>query len=202
MARSFFTSLRVEREYAEKTNNKETLLILDWIEDWMISTPFSSYKKVKTVLKNYGASNRDLALLLGVAEKTAKDARLSVSKELFGLFGSDFFHVLRDNSEQAKKDIKNRINFVRSQFGLDNLRPDLLVQIRSVPANPVVLDSIKVSDCADELRFLKVNTTSSLSEGLSKLDMQKLHFLLELIEGNRGTQSDRVRIAKFLEGGK
>lgn len=197
MARSFFRSLVVARQEAEQVQNSEVLSVIDWVEKWMKTTPFSTYKKKNIITDNYELSNRELSFQLGITEKSAKEVRLALSRELFQIFGSDFFQVLTSGTEEGRKETQRRINFAVSSFGVESIRKDVIIALKKsnvaeFPAN--------IESCESEVDFLKRNTVSSLESELSELNIGKLKYLVSLLEGNSRNYKDKVELTQTLGG--
>lgn len=197
MARSFFTWMTLTKN---QNSDQYTREVVEWLENWMRTNTFSRYRKSKTVVENYTLGVKDLSTLLRVSEKTAKEARLLVSKELFQIFGEDFFTVLSEKSENSRKEIQNRLNFVESSYGIENIRTDVVLKVKTQGKEKGTKERIRVEDCAREILFLKRNTVHSLHDELNDLDLVKLNYLLEMLEGTAGEHKDKLALVNFLRG--
>ena len=200
MARSFFRHLQLERTAAAVSNDLAKAEVIEWIEEWMRTSNFSSYRKAGIVLANYTASVSELALLLGIREASAKGVKLDLNKDLFDRFGRDFFDLLNDQSPAGRARLAARIESIKQGPGTRTLlRPDLLQAVnRSLPIDSVSDGQVELGDCVDEIHFLRSQSVAALDAGLQELSPVRLAYLIRLLDGEVGHYVDRERLAALL----
>lgn len=130
-----------------------------------------------------------IAHKFGIALETVRGHRRRVSKALDSALGDDFcqlFYHFQENKDEISKRIKAlEINDITSY---DLLPRELL----AVTPEKGVSFNFKLDDCTEELLFLEKHCISAIDSERSMLDMNKLAYLLDIIDGKTGSISDRT----------
>lgn len=202
MAPSFFSALTSAKQRAKAEDDSKRLLFLQGVDDWLKNASFSRYKKAPIILNNYEASVAELAGLLGIRERSAKEARLDLSKELYSLLGRDFFDLVSSGSPLDFTEAEKRMSLVGVGVKAESLvRMDALRRIQEEVPDIQYDDSlVNLEDCQEEIKFLLENSTSALERRLGSLSPTKLGFLLSLLDGKVGSYQDRIAFVSRLRG--
>ena len=184
---SFYRAMKLAKEDIASKKDKPAGELWLRVKDFMVAGNFSKYKKAgqlsKSILEGY--SDSYTARVLGVEESTVRVHINNLSKELYNLFGNDFFDLLKDYSTN-KKEIERRLTGVETVqlSSRDVLPEELLILITKSPRFGTSLEKndIDLSSCHAEISFLMRHSNSKLKSELSTLSIEKLNYLLDLID--------------------
>lgn len=184
---SFYRAMKLAKEDIAKRKDKPAGEVWLRIKDFMVRGDFSKYKKAgqlsESILNGY--SNSYTARSLGVEESTVRVHVGNLSKELYVLFGNDFFELLKDygvNKKEVNKRLSNIENIRLSSR--DVLPEELLILITNSPNFSTSIEDgdINLSSCHPEVSFLMRHSIAKLKAEISLLDANKLNYLLNLID--------------------
>lgn len=198
--KSFYKSLVEAKASAVEQKNTIAVNLINRVSKYILRGSFSSYKKAGTISRLFldGASDPFVALTLGISESTVRVQRRNLSKELYFLFGNDFFDILKE-LPASKVAVSRRIYLVESM----NKEPEELffVEFLSLLKGSVLsvdTSEVDIKECGKEISFLVNNSRAFIGKELSALKPENLGYLLGVIEGNRGTESDRFNLLRLI----
>ena len=200
--RSFFRELADLRQYVIDVHDKSLAMVYKSVLSFVLDCNYSSVRSAPIVVSMItgGASTKDIALRLGITESTVRDKVGSVSRELYELFGKDFFEKFKSGNADEVTICENRlytaVNSCRSSsyYVLDELK------LHTNYAPKQSYEGILYEDCKSEIAFLLKYNKPSLVDDLNKLSKQKLNYLISLLDG-KGEEEDRYALFLALNRG-
>ena len=182
---------------AQESKNVELRNLCYEVKDFVLEGTFTNYKKVKTLLSYWGYPDNYVSKMTGMKGGTVRVARRNLSNELYELFGYDFFEVLSIGDKKALVDGKARLDLAKSGFSAENfLYRELIMKICS---QAEVDDSIDVKSCAPEIQFLVRHSKQNVERELSRLDVNKLAYLVRMLNNETGTLLNIHNLIKCFE---
>lgn len=203
-SKNFFRCMKECKSIIALNRDTEAGKVWLSVKTFAESGDYSSYKKASALVKLVigGYSDTYIADSLGIEEATVRIHKRNISNELYKLLGNDFFDLLKDYNAN-KKEIDIRLSNIKN-FNLkssDVLPSEVLAFVnRSTVTNPI--NYIDLKECKSELSFIVRHSTSAMQRGAAGLDINKLHYLLSIIDSNLGTPDDRCYVLNLMTGGK
>ena len=126
-----------------------------------------------------------------IALETVRGHRRRIGKALDSVLGEDFCQLFY-HFQENKDEIDRRI---RGLEICDVTSYDLLPrELLAVTPEKGVAFSFQLKDCIDELEFLEKHCLASIDFERSTLDMNKLAYLINVVDGVSGSYSDRNEV--------
>lgn len=196
--KNFFRCLMDCKSSITKSGNVSAGRIWVLVRNFACKGEYSGYKKAGTLaeLTINGYSDTYIAAKLEINESTVRVHRREISNELFRLFGEDFLVLLADYSNNIDE-VEKRADIVRNF----NVHASDLIALEILEiANSYEFETVEfnLSDCQDEIRFLKTHSRKNIREGLKNLDINKLHYLISILNNSDGTPSDRYALLSIM----
>ena len=184
--------MKICKDEITKSRDVEARDVWKEVQRFLESGEYSSYKKAGSLAKLTLAGHRDsyIARELGIEETTVRIHRRNTSKELFDLYGNDFFDLL-SNYGDNKKEINLRLSNIRN-LGIrasELIPEEIIASVSSSLIEPI--DDIDIRDCVSELKYLSRYSIASMKAGLRAQDLNKINYILDVINSNTGSPSDR-----------
>lgn len=167
------------------------------VQTFVESGSYSSCKKAPYIAKMslQGFSPVYIAQHYGLSSETIRAEKRNISKELWGIFPEDFFEKL-SNYSLNKEYVDSCIYSIENAGTSSN---DLLLMGISADIyskNTKPLGDYDISDLQDELYFLLRYSKSFFENDLLSVDLNKLAYILSVIDGKAGNSSIRTDILK------
>ena len=195
--RSFFYSLDKTIEDAKVKGNTELCEFCNDVRSFVLEGTFTGYKKVKTLLDYWGEPDNYVAKMTGMKEGTVRQARRSLSNELYELFGYDFFEVIFSGSETAISEGRNRLYIAKMGFSADSFLYREF--INDIISKGELRNDIDISTCMLEIQFLVKYSKQSINRELEFLDVNKLVYLIRMLNNEVGLPSNIRSLIKYFE---
>lgn len=169
--------------------------IYNSVYDFVLSGSYTSIKIGSKVIRYtlLGKKDKEIAPLMGKDEHRIREARKKISDTLYSIYGYDFFDLIYEgNYDECNK----RIFLVGelSKKPVDYVPLDIIDVVGSRECK----STYDIVDCFDEVNFLVSNCRASIERQLAYLDMDKLCYLIKVLEGRKGTLSDKYDLVKLL----
>lgn len=194
--RSFFTAMTMAKDEIRKKKDLAAGEVYKQVEAFVQSGVYSSYKKIKQMVSIYinRGSDKDAALALGISEVTARVHKRNASIELYKVFGEDFFSLLMEY-ELNKEEISRRIDLLSaSTTKSSELLPiEIYTRIKG-EYKPLKRGDYSINECLQEINFLSIYSVQRALSELSQLDLNKLRYILAMLDGRAGTTADRYQL--------
>lgn len=197
--RSFFYQLDSMFEDAKRDDNLDLLVLCQDVKSYIMEASFTRYKKVKTVLGAWGMTDREASFATGMKEAAIRVARRNLSNSLYEILGYDFFTVVGEGSKKAISEGRARLNLAKRGFRAEEFIPsDVLRGILS-KAEVGSGEDIDVTSCGAEIQFLVRHSKQNIEYEMSKLDINKLVYLIKMLNNEADTLSNIRRLVGCFE---
>lgn len=194
--RNFFNEMLKAKREIYKRRDRLVADIFTKIQAFVEEGSYSTCKKAGKVaelsLKGYDA--RDLAEYFGLKYDTIRTEKRLISNELWGIFPQDFFEKLlsyRDNRSYIDNCISSINNFDISSNNI--LLLDVLKIVNNYAGD---VGSYDIPELRDELDFLARYSKAFLDEDIRTLDMDKLRYIVNVLDRKNGDLAFRSEIIK------
>ena len=167
------------------------------VQTFVESGSYSSCKKASYIAKMslQGFSPVYIAQHYGLSSETIRAEKRNISKELWGIFPEDFFEKL--SNYPLHKDYIDSCIYSIENVGTssnDLLLMGISADIYSKNTKP--LGDYDISELRDELYFLLRYSKSFFENDLLSVDLNKLAYILSVIDGKAGNSTTRTDILK------
>lgn len=167
------------------------------IKGFVMTGSFTNYKKVKVLLNYWGYPDNYVSKMTGMKEPTVRVARRNLSNELYELLGYDFFEVVGIGDKKAIEEGRERLNLAKKGFSADSFLSHDLIQ--SICSRAKIIDDVDITSCGFEIQFLVRHSKQSLEKEMSMLDIDKLAYLIRLLNNETGSLSTIHKLVKCFE---
>lgn len=199
---SFFTRMRQLKKDIYARRDVTAGKLFAPVEKYVRGCKYTSYKDaerfVSMVLGGY--SDNQIAERMQINCNTVRWREHDLSNILYGLFGNDFFDLMKD-VEANRERLEKLIYLIKgSSLKEDYIPMDIVnfVSERADEGQPI--ESMPLQECYQEVDFLCRHSIPSILGELRDLDPFKLDYLFRIIEGNSGSLDDRYELMKLLDG--
>lgn len=194
----------LKKEIQEKKDREMGIVYVN-LEKYVLGCKYSKYKYASVLVRMLleGRSEQDISNTLGISESTIRyHESTSLSKKLYEIFGKDFFSLMKDYKEN-KRDIDRRLFLaLRSDTSrYDYCMSDVISEVkkRIVEIKDNLVEDFDIRDCADELAFISKYSLSNMRKDLSNLDLHKLEYLMQILDGEKGSVDERFNFVYRIE---
>lgn len=194
----------LKKEIQEKKDREMGIVYVN-LEKYVLGCKYSKYKYASVLVRMLleGRSEQDISNTLGISESTIRyHESTSLSKKLYEIFGKDFFSLMKDYKEN-KRDIDRRLFLaLRSDTSrYDYCMSDVISEVkkRIVEIKDDLAEDFDIRDCADELAFISKYSLSNMRKDLSNLDLHKLEYLMQILDGEKGSVDERFNFVYRIE---
>lgn len=200
--KSFFSMMvKTKLSIAEKRDRDAGKAFLK-VEKFVKECSYSTYKEAQRFvnMRLSGYSYDRVAKNLGVTEETVRWRDTEVlSKKLYSLFGDDFFSLLNEYSVH-KSEVDKRIFLVNMSDKRvnDYVLSDISTLINGEMIGKLSLSDVNLSSCNKEIAFLSRHSLSTIKRELADLSIEKLAYLLDILEGYSGTLEEKYYLLGVL----
>lgn len=200
--KNFFKSVNKMKEYAYEERDVELGRYLLKLVDYLKAGEYTSYRKIKDLVhwSWEGYSDKFIADSLCITESTLRVNSRTVSNDLYRIFGDDFFDLLKDFSTN-KQELENRLELAKKlrNKAVNYIIRDVLEKVEDI--DNLDLKGIKSYDCKEEIKFLQKYNLEELISTLNKLDLRKIAYLRNVLNGVSGTMDERYYLLDLMSKG-
>lgn len=198
--RSFFRAMLECRDVIYSKRDRPAADVYSSVETFLKEGRYSSYRKANelSAMKLSRYSEDAIASQLGVSVSTVRTHSSNVSAELYGLFGVNFFDMLSNYAENSLKvnTVLYRIKH-QNEMAVSYVLSDALHEVKS--RKPYSAEkSFSIKDCGQELDFLRRYSRQFLSQAIKEVDMDKVMYLIDVLDGLAGTPEDWVYLVSHM----
>lgn len=193
--KSFFN----EFDKLQKSNPPEdvNVLLLE-MKEFLKKGTYSNYKRSKELMNFWGMTSIYASKCMGLSEAAIRVKRRDLSNELYQLFGKDVFDRLRSGDRSVLKEIRTKIKILQvDKLSTDYIPMEFIEYIRS--HSDVSDATYSVKECKGEIAFLVRHSINMFEKEVSSLDLNKLMFLLRLLDRKSGMADDAYNFISLLE---
>ena len=188
--RSFFRAMLDCHDVIYEKRDRAAADAYSAVEKFITEARYSSYKKANElcIMKLGKYSEEAIAAQLGISVSTVRTHASNVSMELYRLFGTNFFDMLSNYAE-------NRLNVESVLYRLKHQNTMAVTYvlpevISAVKERRTQGGSYELEDCGLELDFLRRYSRSFLEEALKGVSVDKLLFLIDVLDSRKGTPAE------------
>lgn len=198
--RSFYRAMLDCRGVIYKKRDRAAADVYSSVERFLKEGHYSTYRKANELstmrLSNY--SEEAMAAQLGVNVGTVRTHTRNVSKELYQLFGTNFFDMLSNYADYRLK-VDGVLYRVKHQgdMAVTYVLPDVVSAVKDQSSTS---GSYSLNDCSQEIDFLRRYSRSFMFEALKEVDLGKLMYLLDILDGNKGSPDEWNTVISFVSG--
>lgn len=197
--RSFFYQLDAMSRDAKQDDNLDLLVLCGDVKSYIMEATFTKYKKAKTILGVWGMTYSEASFATGMKGSTIREARKKLSNELYELFGYDFFTVVGEGSKKAISEGRARLNLAKRGFRAEEFIPQEVLRGILSKAEVGGGEDIDVTSCGAEIQFLVRHSKQNIEYEMSKLDINKLVYLIKMLNNEADTLSNIRRLVGCFE---
>lgn len=192
----FFTRIDMAEKEAQKSGNREKLRVIWNVRNYIKSGSFSSRKNAARVLYYWGYPDSYVSKRTGLSETNVRNIRGTTSEELYKIFGEAFLDNLDKGSEESLRACRQSLDLIVSgRSAKDFFSMDLIDYVNSKSTG----GSFEISECHKEYEFLKKYSLPVFRADLSRVDVNKVAFLLRVLDGTEGMLEDTYGFMKRLK---
>ena len=204
--KNFFTKFNeLKKSIYERRVREEAELWLK-LQDAILSGNFSTLKRADEFARLWleGYNDYAVSLKLNMQESTIRQYRKQLSDELYDITGDDFFSLFESFNKNKEK--LNKILYILSHTkkngwkGSSDLIPlDTYTIFKSCVMNEESID-FSIDDCKKELSFLSRYSIQNIKKDMNKLNLERLKYVIDVLEGTKGTMDDKYLVSRCMEG--
>lgn len=198
--RSFFRSMLDCRSIIYEKRDRAAADVYSSVEKFLKEGRYSSYRKANELctMKLSKYSEEAMAAQLGVSVSTVRTHASNVSMELYQLFGTNFFDMLSNYAEH-RLNVDTVLYRIKHQntMAVTYVLPEV---ISAVKDHQVKGGDYGIEDCSQELDFLRRYSRQFLEEALKEVDISKLSFLIDVLDGRRADPATWMSVVSRVIG--
>lgn len=183
----FFTRIDMAEKEAQECGNQKKLKVIWDVRNYVKSGSFSTRKNAARVLYYWGYPDSYVSKRTGLSETNVRNIRGTTSEELYKIFGEAFLDNLDKGSDESLRACRQSLDLIVSgKSAKDFFSIDLIDYVNSESVG----GSFDISECHKEYEFLKKYSLPAFRSDLSKVDVNKVAFLLRVLDGKEGMLED------------
>lgn len=201
--KNFFSAMLKCKDSIIKKRDKASAEAYLNLRKFLETEKYSSCKKANEIAKLTldGYDVHYIASYFGKSYDTIRTEKRRISDELWKMFPKDFFERFEDFSKN-----QTFINGCLSSLGSFNLTSDkiLFLELVNTVRTKSGLSYDGKFDYAlfrEELQFLKLYSKLFIDSDLENVDISKLKYLLDVLDGRSGSIFEKGEILKIIKGG-
>lgn len=200
--KSIFSQIRTGYSYLTSSGLDKTqpfrLKALQQLEDFVYSGSYTKYRNKSLFLDLESKDDSVIAKQLQMSVAGVRQARKRVSEDAFKVLGFDVVDRILYNDAHACELVMDNLNLLRSSSSDAEF---VLYEVKERLVNSYIGDgtsSFNLLDCKNEMLFLSLFTVNRFSDLVSKLDSEKINYLLRLLDGDVDNIEDRFIALKYI----
>lgn len=197
--RYIFSLVREARLHlnGEKSVIPERLELMDIIEDFVNSGSYTKCKQFKKLLEVRNEAIVKQAEHLGLKETNVRRIRSELTADALSVLGDNTIDIVMHGSDDNVRRCLQEVKYnVLTKSTLDLFSHEFLTKVRDINIDDTT--TFSVTDCVPELALLYWLSNERLIDLLSNVDLERLKYLLNCIDGKSGTPQDKVKILRII----
>lgn len=194
--KNIFSQLRRLEDFVRGDSNGDRKALFERVKNFVYAGEYSSYKDIKTFLKYEYLPVEQLALKLNVKESSVRQIRKRLTVEVFSVMGEDFLRVIEFGTDRELKVALREFSFVEKSYQVRDLFFSEFVRL--VTDSQYDSGVFAIGDCKYELTLLHWLSIDKIKNLLANVDVTRLGYVLQVLDGRAGTQKDRVNALKVI----
>lgn len=202
--KNFFSEMLKCKQKIYDRRNRLSADVYTKVQKFVEEGSYSSCKKAPTIAKMTlsGFDAKTIAQHIGKSYDTIRTEKRQISNDLWRIFPEDFFEKLADYSEN-----RSYIDDCIQSLGTYNLSSVDYLIVGVLNDLKSQKDATGLSDCdildlTNELDFLRRYSKAFFEDDLKTVDVKKVNYIIDVIDGKKGNSFIRSRIIKELTGGE
>lgn len=179
--------------------------VLDSIIEFIKTSGFYKSRNFDDFIKYMELPDKKIATLMGVRETWVRTMKSRSTKAFFEIFPSDVFTIIRDGDEKELSHLLKVVDLLSLSLKSSEIIPENILDETGylddgrLPKKKE-FSSFDISDCNAEIKFLRQHSLTQVRQQLRNLDVEKIKFLLRLIDGNESSSRyvERAKIIDYL----
>ena len=192
-----FTKLASTRLYLNDEKAEDfRIKALDIVEDFVKKGSFYSYDKVADLIKYSALSDKEAAYKLGLSDAAYRKHKSRFSSAFYDIVGDNVFDTIMFG---AAKEVAVIVNVVRLQS--DEYTSEKMFDLglrMALKMGRLSDEAYDVVDCKPEMTLLHWLSINKRNWLLERVDVDRLCYLLEVLDNKRGTPQDRLTLLRVL----
>lgn len=191
-----FLRLSRLRDYVEGDSSKERKELFDRVSELVLSGSYTKYKDFDILSRWHHLPDKDLAVKLGVKESSVRQIKKRVTSDFIALVGAEIFDTIQFGDAKALRLAIYELSLLSNHESSVDLFPSEILS--AIEDGKTMDEDFNVGDCKYELTFLHWFNNNKIKSLLTNVDINRLAYLIEVLDGKRGTQQDRINVLKVL----
>ena len=199
--KNIFSEIEVVENFLNGANDSEINRrrdLLNNLKSYILKGDYSSYSKKNIFLPNVYYGDEILAIKLDTTEASVRKIKSRFSRQLYELIGEDFLNKLKYGSKADLDELEFRLEFANSKTSsTNNFTMEFLSQVKN---NALDLGTdYDIDNCKYELALLRWLNINRITDLLSGVDLDKITYIFNVMDGVKGSYEDRLNIYKTLK---
>ena len=198
MGKNIFRSIESTKNYldGEETPRYRTDA-LDLVIDFVKEGSFSSYSKKDLLVKTGLWEEEDASKVLGVSGRAVRKYRSKYTLSALDIIGKDAFTKIQTGTKKEVLEIIQILRLYNKGYSSRNLYSGEFLNL--VKEYKLSDESVyDISECKPEITLLHWVSNLKLETLTGKVDIDRLNYLLKVLDGKRGTTKDRLNLLKVI----
>lgn len=179
--------------------------VLNTIIEFIKTSGFYKSRNFDDFVKYMELPDSKIATLMGVRETWVRTMKSRSTRAFFEILPSDIFTVIRNGNEKELRHLLKVVDVLSLSLKSSEIIPDVILDetgyldYGKIP-NKKEFSSYDINDCNAEIKFLRQHSFTQVRQQLRNLDVEKIKFLLRLIDGNESSSRyvERARLIDYL----
>ena len=191
-----FLRLSRLRDYIEGDSSEERKALFNAVSELVLSGVYTKYKDFKILARWHHLPDKDLAVKLNVKESSVRQIKKRVTSDFLSYVGTEIFDTIQFGDTKDLRLAMYELSLISNQESSVELFPSEILSF--LEESRTIDEDFEVGDCKYELTFLHWFNNNKIKSLLANVDINRLAYLIEVLDGKRGTQQDRINVLKVL----
>ena len=166
------------------------------LETYANSGKYTSYKRFREFLKVVYHSDKDAAVRMQMALSAYRKVKERISHDFYAAVGADAFTVIEFGDQKQLRVFLRELDLVDNEYTAGTILPAATISLITSIADGE--DAFEVGDCKYELTLLHWLSENKMKWLIGNVDVERLAFLLKVLDGKAGTRSDRANALRVI----
>ena len=199
--KNFFSAMIKCKDEIYIRRDREAADIFVKVREFVEAGRYSSCKRASDIAKMTlrGLNEADIATHFGRSVETIRSEKRRISAVLWSIFPADFFDNLLDykSKRQFVDNCMYALNYWGSAANIVLLADVVRNIVINKESNSADLE-YSLDELKDELGVLRLYTREYLETNLNMVDLTKMNYIIDILEGKKGKINDKADIIKRL----